>query len=144
MDEAVQVVNTAALRAQSSAIASAVEEAKLRGPRLRVLSPYYGEFGSEDTEGLAPWDAGYLWARRLRQRLELDGQPLRTTDSLGDALKIGKNAFYKATKPVNLLNRAPLVDGIVVWNEDESVPSLFASWSVRVGASTSAELLARS
>ena len=120
LDEAVQAMGNTDPLAEASAIASAIDEARLSGPRLGSLRPYYEEFGRETVGELMPWDTGYRWARRLRQRLDLDGQPLPSMDVLADALGEGQALLDEANQPLSSLAKVPLVDGVVAWNDDES------------------------
>ncbi len=117
LDEAVQALGASDPRSQASAITSALDEAKSSGPCLGSLRPYHEEFVKDTAAGLTPWDTGYDWARRLRRKLDLDGQPLPDMGALADALG---ERLDGANQPASSLDGAPLVDGVVAWNDDES------------------------
>ena len=60
----------------------------------------------------SPWDAGYVLARRLRQRLALDGAPLASTAALGHAIGEDPEAIETVTRPRHFA-AATLLDGVV-------------------------------
>ncbi len=71
-------------------------------------------------QGVAyPWHVGYNGARRLRQHLELDGQPLRTLPELARALGEDAGSIQKVTTPFRASSGWPaLVDGIITRTDD--------------------------
>ena len=73
-----------------------------------------------------PWIVGYEWARKLRRKLDLEGQPLATMNALASA--IGEDEFQvdEAARSVESLIKAPLVDGLIAVNADET-----ASFAIR-------------
>ena len=124
LDEAVQAVNSSCLREQASAIASAIDNARqgaLPPLRLNALSgdPAWGSMDAP------PWSVGYDWARRLRRKLGLDGQALATMGALAAAIGEDENIMHEATRPVDFLTKAPLVDGLVTINYDQSASFAF-------------------
>ena len=120
LDEAVQALGTAALRSQSSAIVSAIEEARDRRLPLERLMPLGERLRVEVVRGRSPWNVGYDWARRLRRQLSLDGKALPTMNMLADALGESAVLLDDATQPVNSLTNTPLVDGVVA-HDDQGV-----------------------
>ena len=72
-----------------------------------------------------PWHVGYDWARKLRRELGLDGQPLSTMTTLADALGEREELLHKATQHAVSLTSAPLVDGVVALNDDQSASFAF-------------------
>ncbi|MDE0029653.1 MAG: ImmA/IrrE family metallo-endopeptidase [Deltaproteobacteria bacterium] len=68
-----------------------------------------------------PWHAGYNCARRLRQHLNLDGQPLPTMPHLAEALGEDAGSIRKVTRPLAASSGWPaLVDGIITRTDDGS------------------------
>ncbi len=128
LDEAVQAVNPACLREQSSAIVSAIDNARQGSLPLLRLDTLPGDFGRGSTDA-PPWSVGYDWARRLRRRLGLDGQPLATMGALAAAIGEDEDLMHEATRPVDLLTKAPLVDGLVAINYDQSASFAFRQFN---------------
>ena len=128
LEEAVQAVNPACLREQSSAIASAIDNARQGGPPPLRLNALSGEFGWGSTDA-PPWNVGYEWARGLRRKLDLDGQPLATMGALAAAIGEEEDLIHEATMPVDLLTSAPLVDGLVAINYDQSASFAFRQFN---------------
>ena len=119
LDEAVQVVNPTMLSEQASAILSAAEESKRNGLRLKTLRNFSVNFDLATTKG-APWRVGYDWARGLRSSLDLDGLPISTMSQLAAVLGENETVVDEATKPVQLLAKTPMVDGLTAYNDDQS------------------------
>ena len=122
--EAVQALNASSLRAQSSAIVSAIEDAGKNGLPLDSLRSFHVDQG-DDLRNALPWRVGYGWARRLRQKLDVGGQPLASTEELADALGEDQVGVDMAIQSVESLTRAPLVDGLVSLNSDETASFAF-------------------
>ena len=127
-DEAVQALNPADLQTQSAAILTAIEHAKrktlpLRSLKTKPINPI------QTTLNAPPWHVGYDWAHQLRNNLGLDGQPLLSMSTLAEALGEDEDLVRDATQPVEILNKTPLVDGLVAVNHDESVSFAFRSSS---------------
>ena len=124
IDEAVQVVDTRALRRQASAIVSAIENAKRQVLPLHRLRTSPFEFGQESSN-IPPWFVGYDWARKLRLELGLNGRPLPTMATLAEALGEDEDLLHEAMQPAELLTETPLVDGLVTVNDDRSASFAF-------------------
>jgi hypothetical protein len=122
--EAVQALNASSLRVQSSAIVSAIEYAGKNGLPLDSLRSFHVDQG-DDLRNALPWRVGYGWARRLRQKLDVGGQPLASTEELADALGEDQVGVDMAIQSVESLTRAPLVDGLVSLNSDETASFAF-------------------
>ena len=64
-----------------------------------------------------PWSIGYECARRLRQHLNLDGQPLPTIQRIAEALGEDVDSIEEVTRPpVDADGWPALVDGIITWS----------------------------
>ena len=124
VDEAVQALDASSLRAQSSAIVSAIEDAGKNGLPLDSLRSFHVDQG-DDLRNALPWRVGYGWARRLRQKLDVGGQPLASTEELADALGEDQVGVDMAIQSVESLTKAPLVDGLVSLNSDETASFAF-------------------
>ncbi len=120
LDEAVPALDTEDLSAGWSAIVSAVGKAKLDGLPLQRLGPLCAEAGLQARAGLNPWDVGYDLARRLRESLDLDGEPLPTMTRMAEALGEDPKLLEKVTLSVAFFAGAPLIDGVVTRNDDQS------------------------
>ena len=108
LDEAVAVLDADHLDADLAAIAGALEAGKaasLSLERLRSLR-------TPIEPAASPWDAGCVLARRLRQRLALDGAPLASTAALGHAIGEDPEAIETVTRPRHFA-AAALLDGVV-------------------------------
>ena len=124
VDEAVQALDASSLRAQSSAIASAIQDARQTALPLHRLRDFTIDF-RRDVMNALPWSVGYNWARKLRRELDLGGQPLPSMAALAEALGEEEAQVNGAARPVATLSRAPLVDGLVAVNDDESASFAF-------------------
>ena len=122
--EAVQALDASALSVQSSAIASAIRNARQNGLPLNSLRNFTIDF-RRDVKDAPPWNVGYNWARKLRSELSLDGRPLPSMATLAMALGEEESVIDGAARPVATLNRVPLVDGLVAVNQDESASFAF-------------------
>ncbi len=124
VNEAVQALNASELRAQSTAIASAIKEAGQNGLFLHNLRDFpIGPLS--EWNNVPPWRVGYDWARNLRRKLDLGDQPLATINTLAAALGEEEAQVNGAAHPVATLSRAPLVDGLVAVNGDQSASFAF-------------------
>ncbi len=119
LDEAVPALDATDPITGSLAIVSAIEEAKLKVLPLERIESFRAEIGQDSRNGHNPWDAGYRWARRLRENLGLDGQPLSTMAQVGEVLGEDVESLDEVMRPVNFFTKAPLIDGVVT-SQDES------------------------
>ena len=118
LDEAVPALDATDPITGSSAIVSAIEEAKLNVLPLERIESFRAEVGQDSTNGRNPWDVGYDWARRLRKNLGLDGQPLPTMAQVAEALGEDAESLDEVTQPVDSFNKAPLIDGVITRDDD--------------------------
>ena len=118
LSEAVPALDTTDPVGGSSAIASAIEEAKLNGLTLERIRAFRTEVVQDSAIGHDPWDVGYEWARRLRKNLGLDGQPLSTMTELAEVLSEDVESLDKVTRPVDSFNKTPMIDGVITRNDD--------------------------
>lgn len=126
--EAVQVLSTPDIRAQSTAIASAIEASRQNGLPLNSLRDFPVDLAGELMR-YPPWNVGYECARKLRQKLDLGGEPLASIEMLASAFGEDEAQVHEATRPATVLRGAPLVDGLVTINGDESASFAFRSAS---------------
>ena len=108
LDEAVAVLDVDHLHADVAAIVDALEAgraASLSLERLRSLRIPIPRAASS-------WDPGYVLARRLRQRLALDGAPLASTAALGQAIGEDPDEIEAVTQPRHFA-AAAFLDGVV-------------------------------
>ncbi len=124
LDEAIPALDATDPVAGSSAILSAREEAKPNSLNLERIESFREEVAMDAVAGLAPWDVGYDWARRLRSELGLDGDSLYTMPLIAEALGEDAKSLDNATKPVKSLAKASLVDGVIT-RQDESAAFAF-------------------
>ena len=120
-DEAAQVVNPFAIRDQTSAIVSAIEESKQRSLSLSHLKLDM----SWQPVGMHPWEIGYEQAREFRQKLHLDGEPIPTMATLGSALDLDESLVEEITRPSQMLTNTPLIDGVVTIEDDQNASFAF-------------------
>ena len=124
IDEAVQAFDASAVRDQARAITSTIEGTKRHSLPLHCLKGFQLENASGSMY-TPPWSVGYELARKLRHKLDLGGQPLSSNEKLADALGEDQVLVERATQSVESLTGAPLVDGLVSLNEDESASFAF-------------------
>ena len=124
VDEAVHAIDASLLRTQSSAIVSAIKDAGQNCLQLHSLKGFHFDQG-DDMRNAHPWSVGYDWARRLRRKLDLGGQPLATMNMLAAALGEDEVRVDEAARTVETLDEAPLVDGLVAVNSDETASFAF-------------------
>ncbi len=122
--EAVQALDASSLHTQSSAILSAIEDAGRSGLFLHSLRNFQIDYRGASMDA-PPWSIGYDCARRLRHKLDLGGLPLATMSMLASALGENESQVNEATRPVESLTRAPMVDGLVAVNDDETASFAF-------------------
>lgn len=122
--EAVQALDASSLSAQSTAISSAIQDARQNSLPFHRIRNFTIDFGRE-VKTTPPWRVGYNWARRLRGELDLDGQPLPTVATIAAALGEEEARINGATRQVETLHDAPLIDGLVTVNDDESASFAF-------------------
>lgn len=121
------------IRDEWLAIPDAIAAAKSRSLVLKRLDRVGGEvsvnaelsdFGLHQDNGhlikatvpLNPCEQGYDLARRVRDALELDEQPLPTMKSIANALGESPNSLSRVTQPVTAVHRAAMVDGVITRN----------------------------
>ena len=114
LGEAAPVMGSEDPAEESSAIVSALGEAKRGGLELERLKPLFD--AAKPGEG-HPWEVGYALARRARNSLGLDGQPIPTVTSLAVAIGEDPGSLERAIRPATPLNRVRLVDGVVTGGE---------------------------
>lgn len=116
--EAIPVLDSSNPIADARAIVSALEEAESNQLQLKNLRPLIGK---RPLWRAYPWDAGYALARDVRQRLNLDGQPIPTLTSLAGALNEDPEVLDQATRPIAHLESLRLVDGVIATDEQDNV-----------------------
>ncbi len=116
--EAVSVLDASRPLEDSTAIVAALKMS--RSNRLHLQS--LGEPNqTKRLKGHYSWEAGWDMARQARHRLGLDGQPVRTMESLAQALGVSGLELEKATQPLATLDGLRLVDGVVVVGADTTL-----------------------
>ncbi len=118
LDEAIPALDETDPVTGSSAIVSAIEEAKLNTLPLERIESFRAEVGKDSTTGIDPWDEGYDWARRLRRNLGLGGQPLHSMPAMAEALGEDAESLNKVTQPVGSFTKTPLIDGVITRQDD--------------------------
>ena len=122
LDEAIPALDTQPMHLSEglNAITNAVAAAKRRSLPLERLKSLRDEVCQGEEPGDPnPWETGYRWARRLRQKLDLDGDALPTMKKMADALGEDCDSLYHVTKP-NFDYQTALVDGVITWNDDDN------------------------
>ncbi len=116
--EALPVIDGSNPLEDSSAIVAALEAARDNSLQLQSLGALIGRRNS-----LAeyPWEIGYDLAKQARERLGLDGQPIRSMKSLADALDVRFEALEQVTQPLATLESLGLVDGVVTGRSDATI-----------------------
>ena len=115
LQEAIAVLDAEYLEAETTAIAAAVQP----GNGTPLPLEHVRAVGTQPTvRGDSPWLAGYALARDLRRQLGLDGAPLPTMETLGDALRENPDSLVEATRPRDL-GAADLLNGVVTCNEGD-------------------------
>ena len=108
--EAVHAIDVSAPLNDCSAILDAIEDARPNELRLPSGLPFMTHGGFIEK---TPWSVGYNLARRARSELGLDGQPVRNTEQLAEALGQSVETLQRVIGPVAPLERLALVDGVV-------------------------------
>ena len=116
LDEAIPVLDANDLAASAAAIARALDPeggTSLELNHLRTIcSPPTSSLGGN------PWQAGYSLAREVRKVLGLDGRPLPSVASLGEALREDPAALEAATQGRQFPG-ANHVNGVVAMDADD-------------------------
>ena len=114
-EEAITVLDVERLEADAAAIATALDPGNGTSLALEhvraVCTPPTPRAGG------SPWQAGYALARDVRQRLGLDGEPLPSIASLGEALHEDPAMLEAATQRRDF-GSADLVNGVVATDAD--------------------------
>ena len=116
--EAIAVLDAERLDAQVASIGAVLEAGRSSGLSLES----FRSVGSTTTDTGAqrmgrPWAAGYALARHARQKLDLDGTPLATTEDLAMALGEEPRDLALATRARDF-GVADLVNGVVTQDEN--------------------------
>lgn len=114
LEEAIAAFSARSLMTECSAIASAIGDAKTNALPWEPLASMDHELLRT---GPTPWEAGYDLARDVRRALRLDGQPLPSMARIADAIDAEPALLDELTEPVDF-KAAPLVDGVITWNDD--------------------------
>ena len=117
-EEALPILNTGNLEIELAAIARALRVGKSKTMPLERITSIRDDVVREVREGShdRPWEAGYTLARTIRSRLGLDGTPLPSWRSLGQALGEPRIEEAGVTRS-QAFNRAELLEGIVTSDE---------------------------
>lgn len=126
LDEAVPALDTTDVVAGSSAIVSAIEEARSNSLSLERIESFREAIRHDSIIGRDPWDVGYGWAQRLRQNLGLDGQPLSDMKQIAEALGEDAESLDRVTQPFGFFVDTPLIDGVIT-RDDEKPAFAFRS-----------------
>lgn len=125
LTEAMAVLNPSAAQDGWLAIKDALGAVKgARGcafDRIRNLS--LAAVARENERGIAPWQVGYEWARRLRRDLGDEEAPLPRMADLAEFLGEQHSVLDDVSSPVSCVDDIPMVDGIVT-RSDDGVPVL--------------------
>ncbi len=113
-DEAIAVLDVEHLEANAGAIATALEPGN--GTSLPLAQVPTPSAPLAPRTGGSPHEAGYAFARHLRQRLGVDREPLPSIDSLGEALRENPATLAAAMQPRDLGN-VKLLNGVVAADE---------------------------
>ena len=105
--------------AGTAAIATAISDAKSNSVSLSRLKSFRAESVPGHEYGRSPWDVGYELARQLRQDLDLENAPISCMAKMAVALGEEPALLEEATRPVNSLKAAPLIDGVVTRNDKD-------------------------
>ncbi len=117
-EEAAAVIDWHDPARDARSILDAVEDAKRC---VLPLGDILNGLTIEESTEMPPWKVGYQRARKVRDRLGLDGQPLLSDRELAAALNQDAAALTRATKPLIPLSGLRLVDGVVTRGDSGAV-----------------------
>ena len=89
----------------------------------RVRSLHGSVCRPEDIKGTIPWKVGYNWARRLRNGLGCEEDPLPGMAELADVLGEEQTTLDDVAAPNPFVNGIPMIDGVVTQTDDK-LPAL--------------------
>ncbi len=117
LDEANSALDVGALDTEVQALSGAIAEAGANSLPLQSIEAFRVQY----TRGgdLTPWDEGYDLARRLRQNLGLDCEPLPTIAQVANALGENVDLIENAIRPIDHLSKTQMIDGVVTRDHDE-------------------------
>ena len=118
LDEALPSLDAANPLAGASEIETALEGARRNRVYLERIEDFRSGLGRNFGE--TPWDEGYDWARRLRRNLNLDGESLKTTASIADALGEDADTLDRIMQPTASFSAAPMIDGAIARDGGET------------------------
>lgn len=116
LDEAIPALNGDNPDADSRIIVSTIAATKQsHGIPLASLHPVRDAVRDGNGNGSNPWTTGYDWARRLRQRLQLNGDPLPDLAQIADALGEPSALVDRVMAPMlaGVGMGAALIDGVI-------------------------------
>ena len=120
LDEALPALDAANPLSGASEIETALEGARRNRVYLERVESFRSELGRNFGAVGTPWDEGYDWARRLRRDLNLNGEPLKTTASIADALGEDANALNRIMRTAARFSAAPMIDGAIARDGGET------------------------
>ena len=113
LDEALPALDAANPLAGASEIETALKSARNNRVHLERVESFRSQIVRDFGVAETPWDEGYNWARRLRRDLNLDGEPLKTTESIADALGEAPDALDRIMQPTASFSAARMIDGAI-------------------------------
>lgn len=111
--EATSIIDASRLSEESSKIVAALETARTTERNRLHIRSLESMLKARRSPASYPWQVGWNLASQARKRLNLDGQPIPTMESLAEALEIEGEALEQATQPVSALYGFRLMDGVV-------------------------------
>ena len=111
--EATSIIDASRLIEESSKIVAALETARTTETNRLQIQSLESLLEARRSPARYPWQVGWNLARQARQRLNLNGQPIPTMESLAEALEIDGEALEQATQPLSVLDSFRLMDGVV-------------------------------
>jgi Zn-dependent peptidase ImmA (M78 family) len=111
----------ASLLSEAAGVQKALKVASANRGALEALCSLRRSFSSRLSQmtdrGMAPWREGYVAARALRERLAMDGQPLKDLPTIAEALGVAGDELQQVIEVGSGLFR---IDGVVGFNERQS------------------------
>ena len=129
LDEAIPALNGDNPVADCRIIVDAIAATKpANGIPLAALHPVREAIRAGNGNGSNPWATGYDWARRLRQRLQLNGEPLpdlaQIADALGEPAALVDQVMAPMLAGVGMSAAmvAAMIDGVIT-QDDSGAPA---------------------
>ena len=114
LDEFFAVTEPREMQADMHNVRQALETARKSRADIRALAELSGSYHDKMRRSRRPWESGYRVARTFREQAELDGNPLGSFASIGNALNVDPKGIGRVVRDSSMYLRH--IDAVVGYN----------------------------